>query len=208
MELTGSGGCQQLLEQISDADTPGPGPRRAGGEHGTHRNLLAGGTVYRRVEQAGSFRAEYGKALINQLAADLGLRHGPHYVELLKIDDDLERGFYEKQSTAERWSVGELRRRKASSLFLRFAASKDKAGILQLAEQGQVVARPADLVCEPYVFEFLKIPDPIRRSNRAGAALLFFLCQIFHRTPRILQVALGTTITGLSAHKPYRQPVV
>jgi hypothetical protein len=50
-----------------------------------------------------------------------------HHVELLKLDDPLERSFYEKQAIAEGWSVPELRRQKASSLFLRLAASKDKA---------------------------------------------------------------------------------
>ena len=68
-----------------------------------------------------------------------------HYVELLKLDDELERGFYEKQSIAERWSVPELKRQKASSLFLRLAASKDKAGIMQLAEQGQIIEQSPDL---------------------------------------------------------------
>ncbi|MDP2827760.1 MAG: DUF1016 N-terminal domain-containing protein [Sulfuricellaceae bacterium] len=78
-------------------------------------------------EQAGKVRADYGKALIASLAKDLGLRHGKgfsrsnlvymrllylrypisqkpshqlswsHYVELLKLDDELERGFYERQ---------------------------------------------------------------------------------------------------------------
>lgn len=112
-------------------------------------------------EQAGNLRAEYGDALIDQLSADLRLRHGKgfsrsnliymrllylrypisqtlsnllswsHYCELLRLDDDLERGIYEKQAIAERWSVRELKRQKASSLFLRLAASKDKTGILQ-----------------------------------------------------------------------------
>ena len=112
-------------------------------------------------EQAGSRRAAYGKGLLIQLAKDLGLRHGrgfshsnlvymrllylrypisqkpsdllswSHYVELLKLDDDLERAFYEKQAIAEKWSVPELKRQKDASLFLRLAASKDKAGILQ-----------------------------------------------------------------------------
>ena len=75
------------------------------------------------------------------------------------LDDPLERGFYEQQAIAERWSVSELKRQKASSLFLRLAASKGKAGILQLARQGQVVAQPEDVLREPYVFEFLKIPE-------------------------------------------------
>ncbi|MBI5437915.1 MAG: hypothetical protein HY936_03030 [Nitrosomonadales bacterium] len=80
-----------------------------------------------------------------------------HYVELLKLDDDLERSFYEQQAIAERWSMPELKRQKAAALFLRLAASKDKAGIMQLARQGQIVAQPADLLREPYVFELLKI---------------------------------------------------
>ena len=46
-------------------------------------------------------------------------------MELLKLDDDLERNFYEKQAIAERWSLPELKRQKGASLFLRLAASKD-----------------------------------------------------------------------------------
>ncbi len=88
-----------------------------------------------------------------------------HIVELLKIDDPLERGFYEQQSQLERWSVRELIRQKESALFLRLAASQDKAGILQLAAQGQIVEQPADLLREPYVFEFLKIPEPYQVSE-------------------------------------------
>lgn len=146
-------------------------------------------------EQDGKERAEYGKALVSLLAKDLTFRLGKgfsrsnliymrlfylrypisqkpshqlswsHYVELLKLDDELERGFYEKQAIAERWSVPELKRQKAASLFLRLAASKDKAGILQLAQQGQIVEQPADLLREPYVFEFLKIPEPYQISE-------------------------------------------
>ena len=112
-------------------------------------------------EQNGQQRAEYGKALITQLAKDLTLLLGKgfsrsnlvymrlfylrypisqkpshllswsHYVELLKLDDELERGFYEQQAIAERWSVPKLKRQKSVQLFLRLAASKDKTGILQ-----------------------------------------------------------------------------
>jgi predicted nuclease of restriction endonuclease-like (RecB) superfamily len=83
-----------------------------------------------------------------------------HYVELLKIDNELERSFYEQQTIIEKWSVAELIRQKKSSLFLRLAASKDKAGILQLAKHGQTVAKPKDLIRDPCVLEFLQIPEP------------------------------------------------
>ncbi len=35
-----------------------------------------------------------------------------HYFELLKVDDDLARNFYEKQCIIERWSIRELKRQK------------------------------------------------------------------------------------------------
>lgn len=56
-----------------------------------------------------------------------------HYIELLKIEDKLERNFYEQQTQIEKWSIRELQRQKRTSLFLRLAASKDKEGILRLA---------------------------------------------------------------------------
>jgi predicted nuclease of restriction endonuclease-like (RecB) superfamily len=82
-----------------------------------------------------------------------------HYVELLKIDDELERNFYEQQTLLENWSITELKRQKKSSLFLRLAASRDKEGILQLSRQGQLIEKPADILREPYVLDFLQIPE-------------------------------------------------
>lgn len=197
--LNASDGYRQLVQQISDTYTQG----RVQAVQAVNAQLVQTywqvGRHIVEFEQAGQVRAEYGKALIDTLAADLGLRHGKgfsrsnlirfrqfylaypglaeksatlshqltwsHIVELLKIDDPLERGFYEQQALRERWSVRELVRQKDSSLFLRLAASQDKAGILQLAAQGQVVEQPADLLREPYVFEFLKIPEPYQVSE-------------------------------------------
>ena len=88
-----------------------------------------------------------------------------HICELLPIDDPIERSFYEKQSVIENWSLQELKRQKSTSLFLRLAASKDKEGILQLAKQGQIIEKPADLIREPYVLAFLKIPEPYHLSE-------------------------------------------
>lgn len=141
-------------------------------------------------EQGGNAKAEYGTSLLARLSKDLTLFHGKgfslsnvkrmrqfylvfpigaelphqlswtHFVELLKIDNALERSFYEKQTVIESWSTTELIRQKKSSLFLRLAASKDKEGVLQLAKEGQKVEKPSDLLREPYIFEFLKIPEP------------------------------------------------
>ncbi len=114
-----------------------------------------------------------------------------HYVELLKIDDELERKFYEQQAITERWSIPELKRQKSAALFLRLAVSKDKAGILQLAAQGRQLAQPTDLLREPYVFEFLKIPEPY---HVAETQLETLLCE--HLQQFLLELGKGFTFVG------------
>ena len=114
-------------------------------------------------EQNGSERAEYGSNLLGRLSADLSHRYGKgfsrsnilymrkfyicfpnsetvshvlswsHYFEILKSDDPLEISFYAKACESQRWSVRELKRQKQTALFQRFALSKDKDGILELA---------------------------------------------------------------------------
>lgn len=146
-------------------------------------------------EQKGNQKAEYGSFLLDRLARDLTLEHGKgfsrtniffirklyllypkvqtlsellswsHCCELLTIDDDLERSFYEQQSIRDKWSLSELKRQKKSALFLRLAHSRDKEGILELARQGQIPASPDDIVRDPYVLEFLQIPEQHQYSE-------------------------------------------
>ena len=146
-------------------------------------------------EQHGNEKAEYGSALLTNLAKDLKARFGKgfsksniylmrqfylkyqifqsvtgkltwtHYAELLGVSDDNARGFYEKQSINENWSVRELKRQISSSLFERLALSKDKNGVLKLAEQGQLITEPKDIVKDPYVLEFLQIPEEHRMTE-------------------------------------------
>ena len=88
-----------------------------------------------------------------------------HYVELMKIENPLERSFYEKQAAYENWSTTELIRQKKTSLFLRLAAGKNKNEILQLAHEGKIVAKSTDILKDTYIFEFLKIPEPFHLSE-------------------------------------------
>lgn len=54
-----------------------------------------------------------------------------HIIELLKIENALERELYEKQTVSENWSVRELQRQKESGLFLRLSMGKNKQDILR-----------------------------------------------------------------------------
>ena len=85
-----------------------------------------------------------------------------HYFEILKADNPLEIGFYSKQTEIECWSVRELKRQMKSSLFERIALSKDKEGVLRLAKEGHKIERPEDLIRDPFVLEFLNIPQQNR----------------------------------------------
>jgi len=179
-------------------------------------------------EQGGIAKAEYGKALLENLSKDLSLLHGKgfsrsnlnymrlfyqrypiceelphklswtHFCELVKINDPLERSFYEKQAIIENWSTTDLIRQKKSSLFLRLAASKDKEGILKLAKQGQITQNPADIIREPYVLDFLKIPEPYHLSESDLENRIIDELQQF-----LLELGKGFAFIG----RQYRVPV-
>jgi predicted nuclease of restriction endonuclease-like (RecB) superfamily len=172
-------------------------------------------------EQEGSPRAKYGKNLLDNLSKDLSLLHGrgfsrsnlnymrlfyllfpicetlshklswSHYCELVKIDDELERSFYYQQNILENWSIRELKRQKNSGLFLRLAASKDKAKVLELAKKGQIIENPEDIVKDVYVFEFLKIPEPYIVSESDLETQLINNLQTF-----LLELGKGFTFVG------------
>jgi len=85
-----------------------------------------------------------------------------HYCELLSISDADKRSFYEKESINSNWSVRELKRQIESSLFERLILSDetaDKEHVLALALHGNEISEPTDIIRDPYVFEFLGLPE-------------------------------------------------
>ncbi|MGV6989034.1 PDDEXK nuclease domain-containing protein [Testudinibacter sp. P80/BLE/0925] len=88
-----------------------------------------------------------------------------HYIRLMRIADPLERRFYEVEAAKNNWSLRELNRQYDSALFTRLALSKDKQGVLSLALQGQVIETPQDVIKDPYVLEFLGLPEHSQYSE-------------------------------------------
>jgi predicted nuclease of restriction endonuclease-like (RecB) superfamily len=96
-----------------------------------------------------------------------------HYVALLGLDSVDERRFYEIETAANQWSVRELERQIASSLYQRLALSRDKEDIRRLAAKGQVVEKAADLIKNPLVLEFLGLEDrPRYTENELESAII------------------------------------
>ncbi len=172
-------------------------------------------------EQKGKERAEYGSKLLTKLSKDLKIKYGKgfsksniylmrlfylnypkfqtvsgklswsHYIEILTIDEELERSFYEKQCITERWSVRELRRQKNSALFYRIALSKDKKGVLKLSKEGQIIEKDKDIIKEPYILEFLNIPEKYKYSEKELEQKIIVNLQMF-----LLELGKGFTFVA------------
>lgn len=151
-------------------------------------------------------RAEYGKSLMEILSRDLSQNFGrgfsrtnifnmrrfyltypkiqtlsgkltwPHYCELLGIEDEQKRSFYEKESENSNWSVRELKQQMKISLYERLILSSGddhKKKVLELASSGNEINTPKDIIKDPYVFEFLGIPEdkPMLESDLEKALI-------------------------------------
>lgn len=77
-----------------------------------------------------------------------------HFIELLKIDDELKRTFYEVETIKGNWSVRELKRQVESLLYERIGLSVDKKTLLQSLGNKKEVFNPSAIIKEPYILEF------------------------------------------------------
>jgi predicted nuclease of restriction endonuclease-like (RecB) superfamily len=82
-----------------------------------------------------------------------------HYRTLTKIKHRAERLFYEIEAEKQNWSVPQLERQIDSLFFARLLKSQNKAGLLELATRGQVVEKPTDALKDPYILDFLELPN-------------------------------------------------
>jgi predicted nuclease of restriction endonuclease-like (RecB) superfamily len=85
-----------------------------------------------------------------------------HICEILIIEDKDKRSFYEKEAISSSWSFRELKRQIDSSLYERLILSSgknNKEKVLELAQRGQEITKASDILKNPYVLEFLDIPE-------------------------------------------------
>jgi predicted nuclease of restriction endonuclease-like (RecB) superfamily len=114
-----------------------------------------------------------------------------HYLTLSRVENPVERRFYEIEAGKCGWSIRILERQIHSLLFARLLKSRDKAGVLALAAQGQVVSQPIDVIKQPYVLDFLDLPDraQLRESDLETAI-------IENLQPFLLELGKGLAFVG------------
>ncbi len=82
-----------------------------------------------------------------------------HYLELIKIEDDVKRNFYMHECINSNWNVRELARQRSTLLYERVYNAKDKNKILEISNKGFIVNEPKNIIKDPFVLEFLNIKE-------------------------------------------------
>ena len=124
-----------------------------------------------------------------------------HYCELISINDKDRRTFYEKECVNAKWSVRELKRQIASSLYERLLLSNgesNKQTILNLALKGNEISTPEDMIKDPYVFDFLGLPEdkPMFESDLERALVI-------HIEKFLLELGKGFMFVGTQQRVTY-----
>ncbi len=78
----------------------------------------------------------------------------------------LQEDFTRSRQPLKSGAIGNSKGKINSSLFERLALSKDKKGVLQLSEKGHIISYATEAVKDPYVLDFLKIPQSLRMTEK------------------------------------------
>ncbi len=114
-----------------------------------------------------------------------------HYLKLMRIQNVDERHFYEIEAVKNDWSLSELKRQYNSSLYERLALSSDKEKISQLSQRGQILEKPTDAVKDPYILEFLGLPElPVYSESDLETKIIDHLQQF------LLELGTGFAFVG------------
>ncbi|MCM1269865.1 MAG: PDDEXK nuclease domain-containing protein [Faecalibacterium sp.] len=114
-----------------------------------------------------------------------------HYLKLMRIDNIDERHFYEIEAVKNDWGIEELKRQFNSSLYERLSLSSDKQQVKRLSTDGQIIETPKDIVKDPYVLEFLGLPElPVYSENELETRIIDNLQKF------LLELGRGFTFVG------------
>jgi predicted nuclease of restriction endonuclease-like (RecB) superfamily len=88
-----------------------------------------------------------------------------HFVELIKLDDELKRTFYEVETIKGNWSVRELKRQINSLYFERIGLSQNKKEMIDSIQSKAQTLLPHQIIKDPYILEFTGLEKKIKYSE-------------------------------------------
>lgn len=128
---------------------------------------------------------------IRQTASDEFKLSWSHYLILMRISNIEERQFYEIEAFNNNWSLRELRRQLDSALYERLVLSRDKESVKELSLKGQIIEKPIDVIKDPYVLEFLGLPEKHEYSEHDLESEIINKLEMF-----LLELGKGFTFVG------------
>jgi predicted nuclease of restriction endonuclease-like (RecB) superfamily len=81
-----------------------------------------------------------------------------HFIELIRVDDSLQRLFYEVEAIKNNWSVRDLKRAIGTSLAFRTVMSTNKEAVIAKIKNLKPITN-AEVIRNPYVLEFLDLDE-------------------------------------------------
>lgn len=109
----------------------------------------------------------------------------------MRIENENERNFYEIEAANNNWSLRELDRQFDSVLYERLILSRNKEAVKQLAEKGQIIEKPSDIIKDPYILEFVGLPEKAIYSESKLENQLITELETF-----LLELGKGFTFVG------------
>lgn len=123
--------------------------------------------LYRdRISQplSGKFVPGKSQPVVGKLKTSFQLSWS-HYIQLLKIENENERNFYEIEAVQNNWSRRELIRQYNASIYERLALSRNNKAVKQLGKKGQIIEKPIDTLKHHTVLEFLDLREDERYTE-------------------------------------------
>ena len=87
-----------------------------------------------------------------------------HFIELIRVEDELQRLFYEMETIKNSWNIRELRRAIDTSLAFRTVMSTNKEAIIAKIKNLKP-ATNAEIIRNPYILEFLELDEKTEYSE-------------------------------------------
>jgi len=140
------------------------------------------------LKQMRTFYLTYSKG---QTVSDEFRLSWSHYLMLMRIDNVEERKFYEIETAENSWSLRELQRQFDTALYERLALSRNKNEVKKLSEKGLIIENAHDSLKDPYVLEFLGLPEETKYSETELEQKLIDKLEHF-----LLELGKGYTFVG------------
>lgn len=176
-------------------------------------------------ELNGNTRAEYGKAVLQDLSDKLTIEFGKgfditnlrkmrqfytlfqkqdsvslelswtHYRHLLKVENETARLWYMNETIKENWSTRALERQINSFYYERLLSSQNQAPVIEEARENTKTLTPQDILKDPYVLEFLQLKNRPEYTERELETALIDSLQEF-----LLELGSGFSFVARQKH--------